>query len=106
VSPFERQCLGALELASRVLGEVDFTLSGVPGTCRGVLDQFTQEREIADAGGRTTTVSAAIVCPRSQFGRRKPALGMRVTIAGETHRLSKLDEDSISFTLWLGNVNR
>lgn len=107
LSAFEKRCLGALELAGRILGEADFTIDGVPGTCRGVFNEFSEEREIDDdTGGAKVSVSGVIVCPISQFTRQKPARGRRVKIHGRELRVAKLDEDSISFTLWLGHLSR
>jgi len=105
LSLLERRCLGALELAGKILGETDFTLAGLPGTHHGVFSEFSEEREISDKGGSKVSVTGTIVCANSQFGRKRPALGMRMEILGRTMRVVKVDHDSISHTLWLGHVN-
>lgn len=105
MSGFERQCLGALELAGKIIGEATFTLTGVSGKCHGVFSELSKERDLDDGGGRKTSYTGTLVCPASQFTGKKPDLGARLTLAGRTYRLVKVDEDSISFTLWMGNVN-
>lgn len=106
---FERQCLGALKLAGTVLGESPFTLTKIPGTFHGVFNELTQERSLDDGeqgGGRKTVYGAVLICARDQFRRTKPGLGMVATLEYHKFRVVKVDEDAISFTLYLGNFNR
>jgi len=106
VTSFERQCLGALKLAGAVMGEEEFTLSGLAGPFHGVYNEFTQEREFTDDGGRKTTCSCAIICSRDQFDGQQPKLGMIGTVFGhQKYRVVKLDNDAISYTFYFGNLN-
>lgn len=111
---YQRQCLGALKLAEKIIGPTDFTLSKIPGQFHGVFNQLSQEREFMEEGsGRKITYHAILICPMDQF-RSLPTMGMVATITTKAGtalamtrklRVVKVEEDSISFTLQLGNVN-
>lgn len=107
-SLLDRQCAGALRLASLIIGTEEFIISGTPGKYYGAFDQLSCERELDvfdSGGGRKTTYSGTLVCALADFPREKPKLGAKVSVQGKVMRLVKLDSDTISVTLYLGNIN-
>ena len=69
----------------------------------GVIDELKETEKIA-IGGFETTLSASIVVNKSNFV--PPAVGTKVTVNDRLRRVIAVNEDAISYTLHLENINR
>jgi len=57
-------------------------------------------------GGFEDDVSGAIVCSIAQFRDVTPTIGRRLYHGDKSYRIVQLDEDSTSYTITLGSVNK
>ena len=110
MSRFDRQCLAALKLSQKIIGDTPFQMSGIPGTFSGIFSELSQEREFSEEGtGRKITYTAAIVAEITQF-KTAPSLGAKITLVNHSRarkfRVVRLQSDEISHTLTLGNINQ
>ncbi len=83
-----------------VMGQ-SFTLDGVQHF--GVLNELKQSQRIM-VGGFDVLLSASIQVAKNGFPA--PAIGGKVVVGGKNRRIVAIDEDPISYTLHLEEVNR
>jgi hypothetical protein len=78
-----------------------FTINDVEH--RGVLNELKQSQRIM-IGGFDVLLSASIQVAKNGF--TAPAIGSKVFAGGKNRRVVAIDEDPISYTLHLEEVNR
>ena len=78
-----------------------FTINDVEH--RGVLNELKQSQRIM-IGGFDVLLSASIQVTKNGF--TAPAIGSKVFVGGKNRRVVAIDEDPISYTLHLEEVNR
>lgn len=78
-----------------------FTINDVEH--RGVLNELKQSQRIM-IGGFDVLLSASIQVAKNGF--TAPAIGSKVFAGGKNRRIVAIDEDPISYTLHLEEVNR
>lgn len=83
-----------------VMGQ-PFSINGIEH--RGVLNELKQSQRIM-IGGFDVLLSASIQVAKNGF--TAPAIGSRVFAGGKDRRVVAIDEDPISYTLHLEEVNR
>ncbi len=89
-----------LAAAVNVMGQ-SFTVDGVQHF--GVLNELKQSQRIM-VGGFDVILSASIQVAKNGFPA--PVIGAKVVAGGKNRRIVAIDEDPISFTLHLEEVNR
>lgn len=83
-----------------VMGQ-PFSINGIEH--RGVLNELKQSQRIM-IGGFDVLLSASIQVAKNGF--TAPAIGSKVFAGGKDRRVVAIDEDPISYTLHLEEVNR
>lgn len=108
-SDFDDFCEEGLGASFDVVGRDDFTIAGLAGSFRGILNEFTAARDI-DLGGKVGTYTATLLCELVLFdeidGPLERALeGKRLTICGRNYKIDRAALDNCSLTLGLANLN-
>lgn len=71
---------------------------------KGVINELSSKQSIS-VGGFELNVSAMITVQKSAF-KETPTMGAKLTVNGKLRRLVAIDEDSISYTFHLEDVNQ
>jgi hypothetical protein len=100
----------SLSSSGDIIGRESFTITGLPGSYAGIVNEFTAAREI-DLGGKVGTYTATVVCELDQFDDLDGPLertleGKRITINGSSYKCDRAALDGSSLTLGLANLNQ
>jgi len=106
ISEFDSFMSAGLVEASKVIGQVSFTVQGTTYRNAGILDQFTSSREL-EIGGFSGNFDATILCLRSKFQEtsgtplERTLDGKLLVIDSRTFRIARveMDESSVTFGL-------
>lgn len=109
MSAFDDFCGEGLGSSFDEIGRDAFSIAGIEGDFRGILNEFTAARDI-DIGGKVGTYTATVLCELDQFedlaGPLERTLeGKRLTICGRAYKIDRVSLDNCSLTLGLANLN-
>jgi len=100
LADFFQVTAGALAQSVSVMGR-PFFINGVEHS--GVIDELKETEKIT-IGGFETTLAASIVVNKLNF--TPPAVGTKLTVNNIQRRVIAVNEDAISYTIHLENINR
>lgn len=100
MADFFQVTTAALAQSVSIMGR-PFFINGVEYS--GVIDELKATEKIS-IGGFETTLDASIVVNRLNF--TPPAIGTKITVNNIQRRVIAVNEDAISYTLHLENINR
>jgi uncharacterized protein len=104
---FNTQSMGD---AAETIGETSVTITGVSGSPKAIVDQFTAERELEMGGYVGTYDARAMVRLTYLSGVTAPIErtleGGTLTVDGRTFRIDVVELDSVTATLGLNNPKK
>ena len=109
MTDFDEFTAEALTDSGDIIGRETFTIPGLAGEFRGILNEFTATRDIELAGAKGT-YTATVVCELDEFDDITGPLdrsieGKRAVFDSRTFKIERVALDSSSITLGLANLN-